>query len=55
MLLKTVQAKEIDPARLVTQRFSFDRILDACDTFARAADTRAPKVLISTSEHRVQG
>ena len=47
MLLKTVQAKRIDPTRLITHRFTFDQITDAYDTFSRAAATHALKVLIS--------
>jgi alcohol dehydrogenase len=46
MLLKTVQAKKIDPTRLITHRFKFDQILDAYDTFAHAARTQALKVVI---------
>jgi alcohol dehydrogenase len=46
MLLKTVQAGKIDPKRLITHRFRLDQILDAYDTFSRAASTRALKVLI---------
>lgn len=46
MLLKTVQSRTIDPAQLVTHRFRFDQILDAYDTFTRAATTHALKVLI---------
>src|SRR6201996_6923188 len=46
MLLKTVQAGKIDPKRLITHRFGFDEILQAYETFGRAADTRALKVLI---------
>jgi alcohol dehydrogenase len=46
MLLKTVQAGKIDPKRLITHRFKLDKILDAYDTFGRAAGTRALKVLI---------
>lgn len=46
MLLKTVQAGKIDPKRLITHRFKLDEILDAYDTFGRAASTRALKVLI---------
>jgi alcohol dehydrogenase len=46
MLLKTVQAGKIDPKRLITHRFKLDKILDAYDTFGRAASTRALKVLI---------
>lgn len=48
MLLKTVQSKKIDPTRLITHRFTFDRILDAYDTFGRAASTHALKVVIAT-------
>ena len=47
MLLKTVQSKKIDPARLITHRFKLDQILDAYDTFRRAADTHALKVIIA--------
>lgn len=47
MLLKAVQSKKIDPSRLITHRFTLDQILDAYDTFGRAADTRALKVIIA--------
>ena len=47
MLMKTVAAGRIDPGRLVTHRFTFDRILDAYDTFAHAGETKALKVIIS--------
>ncbi|HEX3483448.1 MAG TPA: zinc-dependent alcohol dehydrogenase family protein [Micropepsaceae bacterium] len=47
MLLKTVQAKKIDPTLLITHRFKFDQMLDAYETFAHAAKTKALKVLIS--------
>jgi alcohol dehydrogenase len=47
MLLKTVQSKKIDPTRLITHRFKLDQILDACDTFGRAVDTHALKVIIA--------
>ena len=46
MLLKTVQSGKIDPKLLITHRFKLDAILDAYDTFARAADTKALKVII---------
>jgi alcohol dehydrogenase len=46
MLLKTVQARKLDPASLITHRFAFDRILDAYETFASAASTQALKVII---------
>ena len=47
MLLKTVQSKKIDPTRLITHRFRLDQILEAYDTFGRAADTHALKVIIA--------
>ena len=47
MLLKTVQSKKIDPTRLITHHFKLDQILDAYDTFGRAAETRALKVIIA--------
>jgi alcohol dehydrogenase len=47
MLLKTVQSGKIDPKKLITHRFALDQILDAYDTFSKAADTRALKVIIN--------
>jgi alcohol dehydrogenase len=47
MLLKTVQSKKIDPLRLITHRFGFERILDAYDTFGAAATTQALKVIVA--------
>jgi alcohol dehydrogenase len=49
MLLKTVTAKKLDPSRLITHRFTLDNILDAHDTFGRAAETQALKVVISAA------
>ena len=46
MLLKTMQARKIDPTKLITHRFKLDRILDAYETFAHAANTKALKVVI---------
>ncbi|HET6389188.1 zinc-dependent alcohol dehydrogenase family protein [Hyphomicrobium sp.] len=46
MLLKIVQAHKIDPAKLITHHFKLDKILDAYETFSRAAETRALKVII---------
>ena len=46
MLLRTVQSGKIDPKKLITHRFKLDRILEAYDTFARAASTQALKVII---------
>ena len=47
MLLKTLEAGKIDARKLITHRFTLDRILDAYDTFSRAGETGALKVLIS--------
>ncbi|KQX23293.1 MULTISPECIES: zinc-dependent alcohol dehydrogenase family protein [unclassified Sphingomonas] len=47
MLLKTVSAGKVDPQKLITHRFTLDAILDAYDTFGRAAETQALKVLIT--------
>ena len=46
MLLKTTQSGKIDPGQLITHRFKLSAILEAYDTFARAADTKALKVII---------
>lgn len=46
MLLKTVRAGRIDPAKLITHRFRLDDVANAYDTFGRAADTHALKVII---------
>jgi len=48
MLLKTVQSGKVDPARLITHRFKLAQVMDAYDTFARAAETQALKVIIET-------
>lgn len=48
MLLKTVQSRRLDPGQLITHRFALGDILSAYDTFSRAADTRALKVIISS-------
>ena len=47
MLLRTVQSKKIDPTRLITHRFTLDQIVAAYDTFGRASETKALKVIIS--------
>jgi len=46
MLLKTLCSQKLDPKPLITHRFKLDHILDAYETFAHAAETRALKVLI---------
>jgi alcohol dehydrogenase len=46
-LLKLVAAKQIDAAKFVTHRFKMDDIVAAYDTFARAGDTGALKVVLT--------
>jgi alcohol dehydrogenase len=46
MLLNILLSHKIDPKLLITHRFKLDRILDAYETFAHAANTRALKVVI---------
>lgn len=46
MLLNVLASHKIDPQLLITHRFGFDDILDAYQTFAQAADTKALKVII---------
>ena len=45
-LLKLVRSGQLAPEALVTHRFKFGDFLDAYDTFARASDTGALKVVI---------
>ncbi|REE21448.1 alcohol dehydrogenase [Paraburkholderia sp. BL27I4N3] len=49
MLLKTVRAKRIDPAQLITHHFQLEDVANAYDTFGRAAETHALKVIIEVS------
>ncbi|CAE6893673.1 Alcohol dehydrogenase [Paraburkholderia domus] len=49
MLLKTVRAGRIDPAKLITHRFRLEDMASAYDTFGRAAETRALKVIIEVT------
>ena len=46
LLLQTVQSKRIDATQLITHRFKLAEILQAYDTFAKAAETQALKVII---------
>ena len=46
MLLKLVESKKLLAGKMVTHRFKFDQFLDAYDTFSRAAETKALKVII---------
>jgi alcohol dehydrogenase len=47
MLLKLVAQGKLTPDRFVTHRFTFENIMDAYDTFSRAAQTNALKVVIT--------
>ena len=47
MLMKVMQSHKFNPKLLITHRFTFDQILEAYDTFANAAKTKALKVIIS--------
>jgi alcohol dehydrogenase len=46
MLLNVLQSRKLDPKLLITHRFKLDHVLDAYETFAHAAETRALKVII---------
>ncbi len=46
LLLKTVQAKKIQPKRLITHHFKLDQIIEAYDTFGNAAKEKALKVIL---------
>ncbi|HEV7565526.1 MAG TPA: zinc-dependent alcohol dehydrogenase family protein [Microbacteriaceae bacterium] len=47
MLLKLVAQKKIAAEKFGTHHFTFDQIIDAYDTFSRAAETNALKVIIT--------
>ncbi|MFI5363792.1 MAG: zinc-dependent alcohol dehydrogenase family protein [Elusimicrobiota bacterium] len=46
MLLKAVQSRKLEPAKLVTHRFHLDEVMKAYDTFGEAAKTKALKVVM---------
>ncbi len=46
MLLKSVQAGKLQPEQLITHRFALDDILQAYETFGKAAQNKALKVII---------
>lgn len=48
MLMKAVQAGNLQPGKLVTHRFALDDILQAYDTFGNAAKHGALKVIVHT-------
>ncbi|CCQ46099.1 alcohol dehydrogenase GroES-like domain protein [Pseudarthrobacter siccitolerans] len=47
MLLKLVAQKKLPAEKFATHHFGFDEFMDAYDTFGRAAETNALKVVIS--------
>jgi len=47
MLLKLVAQGKLTPDKFVSHRFSFDTIMEAYDTFGRASETKALKVIIT--------
>jgi alcohol dehydrogenase len=47
MLLSVLQSEKIDPKLLITHRFKLEQIIEAYETFAHAAKTKALKVIIS--------
>ncbi|AGI25579.1 zinc-dependent alcohol dehydrogenase family protein [Pseudomonas sp. MT3] len=48
MLLKSVQAGKLQPEQLITHRFALADILQAYETFGKAAENKALKVIIET-------
>lgn len=46
LLLKSVITNKIDPKQLISHRFTFEKIIEAYDTFSKAADSKALKVII---------
>lgn len=49
MLLKSMGTKKVDPTQLITHHFKLDDVLGAYDTFGRAAETGALKVIIDVA------
>ncbi|WP_425074179.1 hypothetical protein [Sagittula sp. S175] len=45
--MRSVQAGQIDPSRLITHRFDLDDILQAYEVFGNAAEEGALKVLLT--------
>jgi alcohol dehydrogenase len=47
LLLKTVQAKKIEPKKLITHHFKLSQIMEAYETFGNAAKEKALKVILT--------
>lgn len=45
-LLSAIESSQIDPSAFTTHRFALDQMMDAYDTFGRASETGALKVLV---------
>ena len=48
-LLRLAQGEQVQPGRFVTHHFALDEFIDAYDTFARAGETGALKVVLTRS------
>ena len=48
MLLKTVEAKKLQPENLITHRFTADQFMQAYEVFSNAAKEKALKVIVSS-------
>jgi alcohol dehydrogenase len=46
LLLRTVQSQRLDAKQLITHHFKLEQLLEAYQTFGKAADTKALKVII---------
>lgn len=49
MLLKMVEEGKIQPEKFVSHTFTLDQMMEAYDVFARAAETKALKILITAT------
>ena len=47
MLFKTIQAKKIEPKKLITHHFKLEQIVEAYETFGNAAKEKALKVILT--------
>ena len=52
MLLKLVAQQKLAAEKFATHHFTFDQIIEAYDTFGRAAETKALKVVIAADDGR---
>jgi alcohol dehydrogenase len=48
-LLRAIRGGQLDPIRFTSHRFALDQAMEAYDTFTRAGETNALKVLLSTA------